>query len=327
LTVPHERLNEPVLDHVRRDFPRLAPEMTVESALESIRRLGLGERIVYFYVVDGEGRLLGILPTRRLLMGGPHERLDELMIRRVVTLPDSATLVDACERFVLHRFLALPVIDAQRKMIGVVDVDLFTQEVFDFAEREQTDGLFEALGFRLSEVRDASAVRAFRFRFPWLLSTIASGSVCAVLASRFESTLARSLVLAFFLALVLALGESVSIQAMTVTIQALRSIRPTWKWFTRALSRELATAALLGLGCGITTGAVVSVWRGPSPAAFAIGSSIALAIVFAAFFGVAVPSLLHALRLDPKIAAGPLSLALSDVTTLLCYFLVATAVV
>src|SRR2546426_5148193 len=99
------------------------------------------------------------------------------------------------------------------------------------------DELFEAIGFHISQVRDASPVRAFRFRFPWLLATIGSGLLCAVLASAFELTLAKSIALAFFLTLVLALGESVSIQSMTLTIQALHTMRPTLRWYVGAFRR------------------------------------------------------------------------------------------
>src|SRR5438034_9271732 len=169
------------------------------------------------------------------------------MVKRVVTIPHTATLLEACEAFVLHKFLAFPVVDEQRRLLGVVDVGFFIQEVFDMAEEaERVDEIFEAIGFHVAQVRDASPLRAFRFRFPWLLATIASGTVCAVLASAYELTLAKSLVLAFFLTMVLGLGESVSIQTMTVTIQALHATKLGFGWYGHAFRREAGTAALRG---------------------------------------------------------------------------------
>jgi magnesium transporter len=228
-------------------------------------------------------------------------------------------VLEACEAFVLHKFLAFPVVDEQRRIVGVVDVSLLSEQAFDIAEREQTNSVFESIGFRVSQVRDASPVRAFRFRFPWLLATIASGTVCALLASAYEVTLARSIVLAFFLTLVLGLGESVGIQSMTVTIQALRATQPTLSWYVRAFRREAGTAVLLGAGCGTLVGLIVWLWRGAALAGFAIGGSILLALCAACCFGLSVPALLHALKLDPKIAAGPTTLALTDIFTLLVY--------
>src|SRR5262249_38586617 len=154
--------------------------------------------------------------------------------------------------------------------------------------------------------------RAFRFRFPWLMTTIVSGTACAYLASVYELTLAKSLVLAFFLTLVLGLAESVSIQSMTVTIQALRALHPTRRWYWTAVRRETGTALLLGTACGTIVALIVWLWRGAGPAATAIGGSILLALCAACFFGLSVPATLHALRLDPKIAAGPVTLALTD---------------
>lgn len=242
------------------------------------------------------------------------------MVQRVVAIPESATVLEACEAFVLHKFLAFPVVDYQRRIVGIVDVNLLTEEVFEMAEVERLDELFEAIGFHVSQVRDASPLRAFRFRFPWLVATIGSGTICALLTSVYEVTLAKSLVLAFFLTMVLGLGESVSIQSMTVTIQALRSMRPTFRWYVDAFWREAGTALLLGSACGIVVGLIVWVWRGTGLAALSIGASIFLTLCAACLFGLTVPSILHGLRLDPKIAAGPVTLALTDIFTLLFYF-------
>lgn len=157
-------------------------------------------------------------------------------------------------------------------------------------------------------------------RFPWLLATIVSGVTCAVLASVYEATLAKLLLLAFFLTLVLGLGESVSMQSMTVTIQALRATRVTLRWYLAALRRELSTAALLGAGCGSIVALVVWFWHGAAMAACVVGVSILLIVCSACVLGLSIPALLHALRLDLKIAAGPVTLALTDLSTIVLYF-------
>jgi len=316
-----EHLQQPVLTVARRDAATLRQDLSVREALEAIRGRVLGEKIVYFYVVDTEDRLAGVLPTRRLLTAALDARLRDIMVPRVVAIPQTATLLEACEAFVLHKFMAFPVVDEQRRIVGVVDVSFFTQEVFDMAgeEGEPLEQVFEAIGFHVAQVRDASPLRAFRFRFPWLLATIGSGTVCALLAGRFEVTLARSLVLTFFLTMVLGLGESVSIQSMTIAIQALRATRPTLRWYLRAFRREAGTALLLGAGCGTLVGIIVWLWRGAALAGVSIGASLLLALCAACLFGLSIPAGLHALKLDPKIAAGPVTLAFTDIFTLLFY--------
>lgn len=323
---------EPVVAHARKDLPLLNARMTVQEALDQIRREGVGERVIYFYAVDDEHRLVGVLPTRRLLTAPLETRLEEIMIRRVVALPSTASVMDACEFFVLYKFFAFPVVDAARRVLGVVDVSLFRQEMLEAGERDEVraashpppDDFFEALGFRLSQIKDASPLRVFRYRFPWLLATVASGTLCAVLAGAFEATLATRVVIAFFLTMVLGLNESVSMQSMTVTIQALRTTTLTRRWFFETFRREALTAALLGLGCGLIVGVIVWVWRGQARAAGAIGGSIALSLVTACLFGLSVPSLLHRLKLDPKIAAGPVTLAFADFFALTFYFGIAS---
>jgi magnesium transporter len=319
-----DHLQQSVLTVARKDVAILREDFTVQQALAAIRQRGVGEKVVYFYVVDAQDRLTGVLPTRRLLTAALEQRLSDVMITRVVAVPQTATVMEVCEAFVLHRFLAFPVVDEQRRIVGVVDVGLLTDEAFDVGEPDQTDALFESIGFHVAQLREASPLRIFRFRFPWLLATILSGTFCALLASAYEVTLAKSLVLAFFLTMVLGLAESVAIQSMAVTIQTLRVMEPTFRWYVRAFRREAGTALLLGTACGTVVGIIVLVWRGNGLTAVAIGGSISLALCAACFFGLTVPSLLHAFKLDPKIAAGPITLALTDIFTLLFYFTLAS---
>jgi magnesium transporter len=320
--------NSPVVDHARKDFPLLDADMKVGEALERIRREGVGERVIYFYAVDEKKRLVGVVPTRRLLTVPLETPLREIMVRRVVAVPATATVLDACEFFVLYKFFAFPIIDENRRVVGVIDVGLFAEEVLQAGDRETQkpsvpvgDDVFEALGFHLEQVRGASPWRGFHYRFRWLLVTVTAGTLCAILAGFFEATLAKSLVIAFFLTMVLGLNESVSAQSMSVTIQALRAAPVTWGWFAAALRREFLTALLIGLSCGALVGAIVWVWRKDVPGALVIGGSIVISLVSACLVGLCVPSLLHRFKLDPKIAAGPVTLALADTFALVIYFM------
>jgi magnesium transporter len=317
---PVEHLNEPVARFARTDFTTLNQKLTIDQALASIRQRGVGEKIVYFYVVDDQEQLVGVVPTRRLLMAPLEKPLSELMIRNVITIPNTATVLEACDVFVMHKFFAFPVIDEKRRVVGLVDVSLFTEEFFDIAEREQMNEVFETLGFHVSQVRDASPWRAFRIRFPWLITTIMSGTFCALLAGMYQLTLAKSLVIAFFLTMILGLGESVSIQSMTVTIQSLRTTQPTLRWYLASLGREIFTAILLGAACGVVVGIIVLVWQHAELPALVIGASVTFCLLTACVAGLSVPAALHALKLDPKIAAGPITLAVADIFTLLFYF-------
>src|SRR5437879_11251813 len=98
----------PVVEHARKDFPLLNASMTVGDALERIRREGVGERVIYFYAVDEQKRLVGVVPTRRLLTASLEMPLGEIMALRVVAVPANASILDACEFLVLYNCLAFP---------------------------------------------------------------------------------------------------------------------------------------------------------------------------------------------------------------------------
>lgn len=324
MTPSQTRFEGPVLDHVHANFLLLRENWTVHDAIMRLRQAELGDGIFYLYVTDEAERLVGIIPTRKLLLSQAGQLVSEIMVRRVVAIPHTASVFDACEFFVLHKFFALPVVDEQRRVVGVVDISLLTEEVLEVEDTGQLEDVFEALGFHIAQLRNASPLTALRFRFPWLLATIASGAACAALSGVFEKTLSELLILTFFLPLVLGLGESVSIQSMALTIQALRASNPTLRWYATALRREASTAGLLGMVTGAVVGAVVWLWRHDVGAALAIGGSVMLSLLTACILGLSIPSLLHALKLDPKIAAGPVTLAISDLATLLFYFGIAT---
>src|SRR2546421_4462364 len=166
--------NSPVGEHARKDMPLLDASMSVGHALDRIRREGVGERVIYFFAIDAEERLVGVLPTRRLLTAPLETRLEEIMVRRVVAIPVSATVLEACEFFVLYKFFAFPVVDSARRVIGVVDVSLFAEGMMEAGDREEErvaklgDDVFEALGFRLAPIRGVSPWRLFRSHLSWL---------------------------------------------------------------------------------------------------------------------------------------------------------------
>lgn len=318
---------EPVGPYLQRDLTTLRAEQNIDEALAEIRRRGVAERIIYFYVVDGERRLLGVVPTRRLLGAPLDASIESIMVRSVISLREDSTLFEVLEAFHAHRLLALPAVDAEGRLQGAIDLGAVSQDLFSAEARFQADAVFEAIGLELGRIRDLSSARATLLRLRWLLLTMGSGLVCALLAAGFEKTLAAGTSIAFFIALVLAMGESASMQTMTLTLQALHGVRPKRRWFLLTLWREIRTAVPLGLLSGLLAGGVVLAWRRESAVALALGSAVALSVVSACLVGLAVPTVVHALGLDYKIASSPATLAIADVLSLTTYFLIAAAVI
>src|SRR5436305_1580846 len=164
LHLTEAQLNEPVSAHVRRDFTTLYPDWTVGEALDHMRKFPPPGRIIYFYVVDEQMRLHGVVPTRRLLLSPPETRIRDVMIGRVISIPADATVLEACEFFTLHRLLAFPVTDEARRLVGVIDVELYADELAETGDEGPAaatrDDVFQLIGVRLTQSQQARQVAA-----------------------------------------------------------------------------------------------------------------------------------------------------------------------
>jgi magnesium transporter len=311
-------LHDPVTGHMQRDCSRLLANQTVGEALAWLRANPPARRVIYLYVVDEEGRLKGVVPTRRLLLSPLERRLADIMVRDVIALPASATVLEACEFFIQHRLLAFPVVDAEGRLLGAVDVDLYTDELLSLGDAAGRDDLFQLIGVYGAGGR-ASPLAAFRRRFPWLGCNLAAGILAAILSGIYQEVLERAVALAFFIPVVLNLAESVSTQSVSLTLQLLHGRPPTWRSMLHQARTELATGLLLGLGSGLVMGLVALAWLGQVQLALCLLGGIAGGVAGAAVLGMAMPILLRLLRLEPRVAAGPISLAGADVITILLY--------
>ncbi len=316
-----EELNQPITQHLRTDFTTLWPEWTVAEALDHMRRYPPPGRIIYFYVVDVHMRLVGVVPTRRLLLSSADKTIAEIMIARVIAIPADATVLEACEFFTLHRLLAFPVVESGI-LVGVVDVDLYTEELAETGEGPAGgDDVFQLIGVRLTRSQQARPFTAFRGRFPWLLCNVAGGTLAAILAGLYQTELNwNHAVLALFIPVVLALAESVAIQSVTLTLEGLRGATPSRRDLLTRIRHELFTGLLLGAGTGVIVAALAALWQGVVLLFLIILGGIIIGVTGAAVSGLVVPYLLRLLSRDPQVAAGPIALTCADVVTLLAYF-------
>lgn len=317
MPISPSQLHDAILDYVQPAGLTLGPADTIATALDRARQLPATQIILYCYVVDGDDRLVGVVPIRRLLTTAPEARIDSIMIHDVVAIPSWATVLVAAEYFVNRRYLAFPVVEPGGRLVGVVDVSLFTDDVLALA-RQSFDGIFQLIGVHATEGRTPWS--SFKDRFPWLLCNVVGGLMCAVLASHYELLLDHLVVLALFIPVVLTLAEAVSIQSLTLTLQNLSDGPLNWRLVARGVGQEIVTAVMLGAGCGTIVGLAALVWKGAIGVGLVLALAITVAMITACLLGVLMPTALRALKADPKIAAGPIVLALTDLATLLFYF-------
>jgi magnesium transporter len=317
--VTERNLTDPVSRHMRTQLARLGIDQTVGEALAALRQAPPPARIVYFYVVDRDERIAGVIPARALLLSPPEARLADIMLRNVIAIPAEATVLDACEFFVLHRFLAFPVVDRQRRLVGALDVELYTDELRDLGGG-LSDDLFQLVGVHLSWARQLNPLSAFRRRFPWLMCNITGGVMAAFLCGLFRTELEKVVALAMFIPVVLALSESVGIQSISLTLQLLHGRQPSWPLIVQKLHRELQVGLLLGGVSGLVVGLIALLWLDQLLLAVCVLGGVTTGVVSAAVLGAMVPNLLRRLKLDPQVSAGPMVLAMADIITLTCYF-------
>lgn len=311
-----------IRDLASTDFYAVPLASTVEEAVE-ILRAAPDKAVFYCYAIDEEGRLAGVVPVRKLLTASPGTRVRDVYSRNAVALPaegDRALLEDF---FATYRFLAFPVVDGERRLLGVVQADAFSDQLMGEYEGRIRHDWLASLGVSEREER-ASAVGIVGLRLPWLLFTVGSGLVSAFIAARYQHTVERLVALAFFVPVVLLVTESVGMQTSAVTVSSLSSDVPPA--LRRLLAREVEAASLLGMACGTLVGLACLAWMGDRRFALVLGATMALTVTTASALAVAVPGLFRRLGVDPALAAAPLTLAATDNLTLLTYLFIASRV-
>ncbi len=297
---------------------------TVEEALADLRKKHIQQKIIYFYVVDERYKLKGVVSTRQLLLAEPNQKIEEMMQDSVIKIRGSQTLKEVMELFSARPLLALPVIDEDERLLGMIDVQMLTDESIDVADMRGRSDLFQVIGLTLEDGKKIPLSQSYRRRMPWILCNVFSGMICAIISGYYELVLGKFLLLAFFIPLVLTLSESTSMQSMTQSLLFLRRPRFAWKTALARGLREWQLMMIIAISLAIIVAGLSLFWGSAPQASFAIGIGIFVGISSSVVFGIALPVLLHRLKLDPKVASGPVVLMLADMITTAFYLGFAT---
>lgn len=317
-------LSKLVKDCVIEVHTVLRDNHTIEEAIHSLKQRKVDEKIFYFYVVDDADRLQGVISTRTLLLQSPLTRLCDVMEKKVVSLNQNQTLKQAMELLSSHQLLAVPVVDEEKRFKGMIDVQLYLEEKLDVARTRQSNDVFQILGMTLEEGKNRTPWSGYKIRMPWIFCNMIGGFGCAIISRVFELVLGQVLVLAMFIPLVLTLSESISMQSMTQTLQMLRKERLSLRHMLHLVGMEWRIITLLSLTCGVVVGVMSLFWGSGLAPSMTISVGIVISIIVSATLGASIPLLLHARRLDPKVASGPVVLMFADIITTAIYLGLAT---
>jgi magnesium transporter len=279
----------------------------------------------YLYVTDKEGVLSGVVSLKKLLITNPLKKIEEVMDKNILSLTLKDTVEKALEIFTQHHFFALPVTDHQNKLLGYVDMHKTLGNSLDVSNVEHRSEAFQLVGLHLEAIRRQSVVKNYMMRMPWLFCNLLGGFTCAFVSDLYSLTLSKFLVLAMFIPLVLSLSESVSMMTVMQVLLLMRKEGMTLKRYIQMYIKEIQVVTLVALTCAIIVASLSPFWDEGLKVAVIIGCGIFISIFVSSFLGAILPIVFHKLKLDPKIASGPVVLMIADVATTLIYLTLATA--
>ncbi len=317
-------LNKPLRNFIVPVRSAIHVDHTIEEALRYLRGKHIDDEIIYIYVVDEERTLVGVVPTRRLLLNEPETQITEIMSTHLIYLKGDQSLQEALEFLETHHLLALPVVDEKNHLLGVIDVGLYLEEKIDVANSRRRSDIFQMIGMTIEEGRRSTPWQGYRSRMPWIFCNMFGGIACAVILRLFELVLAKVLLLAMFIPLVLALSESISMQSMTQSMQLIKRRSRRWKYTFGSLIREWKTVAYLAITSGLIVGTISLFWGDGFGPGLTIMFGIMISVYVTSTIASAIPLILHARRWDPRVAAGPVALMFADVLTTLIYLSLGT---
>jgi magnesium transporter len=300
----------------------LPKDMTVEEAVRFIRQhAGEYETIYYLYVVDENGKLVGVLSLRELVLAPGKRKLGEVMNPDVIAVPLEMDQEEVAKIVADYDLAAVPVIDREGKLVGIVTVD----DVVDVIEEEIVEdmGQIAGTGVGVDRLIEAPAIEVVKARLPWLLvALLGDGLVAASILKRFEETLASVVALSLFVPAIMTMGGNVGLQTSTIFIRGLatREISDRLRYLMREIKIGITMALLAGLAVAVFAQLLV----GKPVIGLIVGIAMFSAMSLASVMGVVIPWIFEKLNIDPAIASGPFMTTTQDITGLVVYFTLAS---
>ena len=303
------------------DYIRVRAEWTVEQALAHIRKFARDSEVFnILYVTDGQGVLVDVLRMRRLILAPLNTVLSELLNYRFFSLSaydDQEFAVEQIQRYDVN---ALPVVDSDGVLLGIVTVD----DLFDVAEEEATEDIQKGAAVSPLETNYSSAVSLllFKKRIGWLIILIFVNLLSAAVISNYLDYLQAYVALVLFMPLVIASGGNTGAQSATLMVRALAVGDLKFSGWIKVLAKELKVGAMLALAMGFLA-FVLGIYRSESRIALTVGLSMFFAVFFANMIGALLPLMLKKFKIDPAAASSPLVTSIMDTVGLQIYFTMA----
>ena len=304
------------------DYVAVQPNWTVARAIEHIRQTGKkSETINRIYVVDEDWRLVDDIELRKFILAEPEHTVEEIMDDTFASISAFADREEAIGLIRRYDQVALPVIDSDGVLLGIITVD----DVLDVQEEEATEDFHKvgSVGPLQQSLLQASVRLLYRRRVGWLLALVMMNIFSGAGLEFFEETIAATVALVFFLPLLIDSAGNAGSQAATLVIRAMATGDVEASDFLHLALKELGVAVLLGVTMAVAV-SFMGVYRGGPDVAVVVALTMVLVVIAGSVIGMSLPFLLQRLNVDPATASAPLVTSIADISGVLIYFSIAS---
>lgn len=305
-------------------FVTVRAHWTAAEALDHVRRRGETEDTINtLYVTDDRRRLLGTVGLKRLVLNPQDIQVEELVSGQLISIQAADDREEAARLIQRYDITALPVLDREGRLLGVVTVD----DVLDVVEEENTEDFHKlgGVGSMSLSLREARPSLLYRKRVGWLVLLVFMNIFGGAGIAYFEDTITATIALVFFLPLIVDSGGNAGAQSATLMVRALATGDVQMRHWFALWSKELGVAAALGATMGVAVWSI-GLWRGGVDVAWVVSLSMIIVVMVGSMIGMLLPFILTRMKLDPATASAPLITSIADISGILIYFSVATAI-
>lgn len=301
----------------------LHESITAGEAIKTLQDQEGAEMVFYLYITDDDDRLVGVISLRALTTTPSSTKLKDIMIKNIHSIRPETDQEDVAKIVAQYNFLAVPVLDSDSKLLGIVTVD----DVVDVIREEATEDFLRMAGAgRDREILLKSSWENAKARLPWLFASWIGGIGAASIIGAFENILANIVALAAFIPVILGMGGNIATQSSTIIVRGMATGRVNIGGEIKLIFKEIKVGLILGSLYGILLGVFAKFifTSAQDNLGFVVGLSICASMVVAATVGTIIPLILRKLDIDPAIATGPFVTTSIDILGVLFYFLIAS---
>ena len=300
----------------------LHESITAGEAIKTLQDQEGAEMVFYLYITDDDDRLVGIISLRALTTTSSNTTLKDIMIKNVHSIRPETDQEEVARIVAQYNFLAVPVLDSDSKLLGIVTVD----DVVDVIREEATEDFLRMAGAgKDREILLKSSWENAKTRLPWLFASWIGGVIAASLIGVFENMLENIIALAAFIPVILGMGGNIATQSSTIIVRGMATGRVNLGGEIKLILKEAQVGLILGTLYGVLLGLFARFIFSDAPEnlGFVVGLSICASMIVAATVGTIIPLILRKLNIDPAVATGPFVTTSIDILGVLFYFLIA----